>query len=262
MQKIRKGDAYGNHFKPSDRFIPGSVAIRDRHARKLAPLSAKRRTKLPLSFSGSAPDPLPAPRCHCGAGIFSVGAALSPRNPPWLHRHCGVWAQQWQNPRALFVRHPGHQRADKLHPGPSLECGIRRSRVAAAHAGAEIQRRRTGAANRRHDSGKAIYLCGGVAPLGGIAESAGASNAGSSGTAGGKQRGLSTALSDGIGGLCDLLSTGLRRFGAIPRPAKHPPLRGRGEHGLQRHSHRGGGNRAGRASGSAHIFCRRTENRV
>ena len=209
MQKIRKGDAYGNHFKPSDRFIPGGAGLCNCHPRKLAPLSAKRRTELPLSFSGSAFDSLPAPGCHCGAGIFSVGATLSPRNPPRLHRYCGLWTQQWQNPGALFIRHSGHQRAGKLHPCTPLECGIRRSWAAAAYAGAEVQRHRISAANRRDDCCKAIYLCGGVAPLGGIAASAGAGDAGSSGTAGGKQCGLSAALSDGIGGLCDLLSTGL-----------------------------------------------------
>ena len=209
MQKIRKGVIYGNHFKPSDRFIPGSPGICDRHPGKLAPLSAKRRTELPLSLSGSAFDSLPTPGRHCSAGIFSVGAALSPRNPPRLHRHCGLWTQQWQNPGALFIRHSGHQRASKLHPGTPLECGIRRSWITAAYAGAEIQYHRTGAANRRDDCRKAIYLCGNIAPLGGIAESTGTGDTGSSGAAGGKQRGLSSSLPDGAGGLCDLLSTGL-----------------------------------------------------
>ena len=262
MQKIKEGDAYGNHFKPSDRFIPGSAGIRNRHPRKLAPLSAKRRTELPLSLSGSAFDSSPAPRCHCSAGVLPVGTAISPWNPPWLHRYCGLWAQQWQNPSALFIRHPGHQRACKLHPGSALECGIRRSWAAAAHAGAEIQCHRTSATNCRDDHSKAIYLCGGVAPLGGIAESAGTGDAGSTGAAGGKQRGLSAPLPDGAGGLCDLLSTGLRCVGAIPHSTKYPPLRERGEHGLQRHSYRGGSNCAGGAFGPAHIFCRRTENRV
>ena len=262
MQKIRKGDAYGNHFKPSDRFIPGGAGLCDRHPGKLAPLSAKCRTELPLSLSGSAFDSLPAPGRHCGAGVLPMGTALSPRNPPRFHRHCGLWTQQWQNPGALFIRHPGHQRADKLHPGPPLECGIRRSWAAAAHAGAEIQCHRTDAANRRDDSGKAIYLCGGVAPMGGVAKSTGTGDAGRIGTTSRKQRGLSAPLPDGIGGLCDLLSTGLRCTGAIPQSAEHPPLRGRGEHGIQRHSHRGSGNRAGGAFGPAHIFCRRTEERV
>ena len=184
MQKIRKGDAYGNHFKPSDRFIPGGAGIRNRHPGKLAPLSAKCRTKLSLSLSGSAPNPPPASGRHCGAGVFPMGAAISPRNPTRLHRYCGLWAQQWQNPSALLIRHPGHQRAGKLRPGTPLECGIRRSWAAAAYAGAEIQCRRTGAANRRDDCGKAIYLCGGVAPMGGIAEIAGAGDAGSFGAVG------------------------------------------------------------------------------
>ena len=262
MQKIRKGDAYGNHFKPSDRFIPGGAGIRDRHARKLAPLSAKRRTKLPLSLSGSAPDPPPAPRCHCGAGVFPMGTSLSPWNPPRLHRYRGLWPQQRKNPSALLIRHPRHQRADKLHPGAALECGTRRSWAASAYAGAEIQRHRTGAANRRDNRSKAIYLCGGIAPLGGVAESTGTGDTGSSGAAGGKQRSLFAPLPDGAEGLCNLLSTGLRCTGAIPYPAEHPPLRGRGEHGFQRHSYRGSSNRAGGAFGSAHIFCRRTEERV
>ena len=262
MQKIKEGDAYGNHFKPSDRFIPGSPGIRNRHPGKLAPLSAKRRTELPLSFSGSAPNPPPAPGRDCSAGVLPMGAALSPRNPPRLHRYCSIWTQQWQNPGALFIRHPGHQRADKLHPGSTLERRIRRSWAAAAYAGAEIQCRRTGATNCRDDRRKAIYLCGGVAPLGGVAKSTGTGIAGCIGTAGGKQRGLSSPLPNGAGGLCNLLSTGFRCPGAIPHSTKYPPLRGCGERGIQRHSHRGGGNRAGDASGPAHIFCRRTENRV
>ena len=191
-----------------------------------------------------------------------MGAALSPRNPPRLHRYRGLWSQQWMNPSALLIRHSGHQRAYKLHPGSALERRIRRPRAAAAYAGAEIQRNRTSAANRRDDSGKAIYLCGNIAPLGGIAESTGTGDTGSSGAAGGKQRGLSASPPDGTGGLCDLLSAGLRCPGTIPHSTKYPPLRGRGEHGLQRHSHRGCGNRAGGAFGSAHIFCRRTEERV
>ena len=167
-----------------------------------------------------------------------MGAALSPRISPRLLRYRCPWTQQWQNPGALFVRHPGHQRADKLHPGPPLECGIRRSWAAAAHAGAEIQSHRTSAANRRDDHSKAIYLCGVVAPLGGIAESTGAGDAGCLGAAGGKQRSLSAPLSDGIGGLCNFLSTGLRCSGTIPHSTEYPPLRRRGEHGLQRHPHR------------------------
>ena len=262
MQKIRKGDAYGNHFKPSDRFIPGSPGIRNRHPGKLAPLSAKRWTKLPLSLSGSAFDSPPTPGRHCGAGVFPVGTAFSPWNPPWLHRYCSLWSQQWQNPSALLIRHSGHQRAGKLHPGTPLERRIRRPRAAAAHAGAEIQRHRTSAANRRDDHSKAIYLCGGITPLGRIAASPGTGDARRLGAAGGKQRSLSAPLSDGIGGLCNFLSTGLRCSGTIPHSTEYPPLRRRGEHGLQRHPHRGGGNCSGGAFGPAHIFCRKTENRV
>ena len=191
-----------------------------------------------------------------------MGTAISPWNPPWLHRYCGLWTQQWKNPGALFIRHSGHQRAGKLRPGTPLERRIQRSWAATAYAGAKIQCHRTGAANRRDDSGKAIYLCGNIAPLGGIAESTGTGDTGSSGAAGGKQRGLSAALSDGTGGLCDLLSTGLRCTGAIPYPTEHPPLGGHSEHGLQRDSERGGCNGTGGTFRAAHIFCRRIENRV
>lgn len=262
MQKIRKGDAYGNHFKPSDRFIPGGAGLCDCHPGKLAPLSAKRRTELPLSLSGSAFDSSPAPGCHCSAGVLPVGTSFSPWNSPRLHRHCGLWPQQWQNPGSLFIRHPGHQRAGQLHPGTPLERRIRRLWAAATYAGAEIQCHRTSAANRRDDHSKAIYLCGGITPLGRIAASPGTGDARRLGAAGGKQRSLSAPLSDGIGGLCNFLSTGLRCSGTIPHSTEYPPLRGRCEHGIQRHSHRGSGNRAGRAFGSAHIFCRRSENRV